>query len=213
LLTQSAPDVLWQIEIRPDVFSQISIDTFKYIFAHGCRQLNIGFEKTSYSQQQLLSKSFDIEQAKETCQLIARFCPEMRLTGTFILGGPEETKESIYETIQFSTQLGLLFAHYYPLELYPGTPMYRSLFGEDNRAWFDKIMNNKLPWGEVIYEDENISATQIMDLISFAYCYFYERQEWKERAKRHLGRNYNKVQKVVNLWQENRFQLNQGDEI
>jgi len=210
LLNQSAPDVLWQIEIRPDVFSKISVDTFKYIFACGCRQLNIGFEKASSSQQNLLSKSFDTEEVKETCQLVAKFCPEMRITGTFILGGPQETKESILETIQFSVQLDLLFAHYYPMELYPGTPIYRFVFGENNRGWFDKIMNDKLPWGEIIYEDEDFPIAQLMDLISFAYRCFYRRQEWKEKAKRHLGRNYKKVQKYVKSWRENRFRLNQG---
>lgn len=212
-LTQSAQGILWLIEIRPNLFSQISIDTFKYIFARGCRQINIGIEKVSFPQLKLLSKPFSVEQLKETCQLVTKVCPELRLTGTFILGGPGETKESIHKTIQFSTQLDLLFAHYYPLELYPGTPMYHSIFGEDKRAWFDKIMSDKLPWGEVIYEGNNISATQLVDLVHFAYRYFYERYEWKEMAKHHLGENHEKVQMIVKSWQEDRFRLGRGGEI
>jgi len=212
-LTQSTPGILWLIELKPELFSQISIDTFKYIFARGCHQINIGIEKASFLQLKLLSKPFSVEQLKETCQLVTKVCQELRLTGTFILGGPGETKESIHQTVQFSTQLGLLFAHYYPLELYPGTPIYHSVFGEDKRAWFDKIMSDKLPWGEVIYEDNNISATQLVDLVHFAYRYFYERHEWKERAKRYLGENYEKVQMIVKLWQEDRFRLGRGGEI
>ena len=212
LLSRSASDVLWQIEIRPDVFSQISNETFKHIFSCGCRQMNIGIEKVSSSQLELLSKPFDVEQLRRSCRLITKICPRMRLTGTFILGGPGETLKLIHETIEFSAELGLLFAHYYPLELYPGTPMYRSVFGQENSAWFNKIMNDKWPWGEIIYEDNDISAIQLMDLVHSAYRYFYDRDEWRKIAKHHLGRNYEKVQASVKLWQEDRFQLSRGDE-
>jgi anaerobic magnesium-protoporphyrin IX monomethyl ester cyclase len=60
------PDLLWQIEVRPDVFSHISIDMFEKIFSCGCRQINIGIEKAQPSE--LFSKSFDIDQLIEsTC--------------------------------------------------------------------------------------------------------------------------------------------------
>ncbi|HEY9245294.1 MAG TPA: radical SAM protein [Candidatus Methanoperedens sp.] len=207
LLFQSTPDVLWQIEIRPDVFSQISDSTFQHIFSCGCHQMNIGIEKASALQLKLISKSFDIKQLTDTCKSVAKNCQEMRLTGTFILGGPKETLESIHENIEFSTQLNLLFAHYYPLELYPGTPAYRSVCGLNNKEWFDKIINDNLPWGEIIYEDVNISSTQLMELTRSAYRYFYDRNEWKELAKHHLGRNYEKVQIHVKSWLNDRFQL------
>lgn len=214
LLSQSASrGIFWQIETRPDIFSQISHDTFEYIFARGCHQLNIGIEKVSFPQLTMFSKPFSIKKLRETCQLATNVCPGMRLTGTFILGGPGETLESIHETIQFSTQLGLLFAHYYPLELYPGTPMYHSVFGEDKRVWFDKIMNDKLPWGEIVYKDDNISATQLIELVHFAYRYFYERHEWKEMAKGYLSRNYEEIHTIVKSWQKDRFRLGRSDEM
>jgi len=210
LLFQSAPDVVWQIEIRPDVFSQIPKDSFVHLFSRGCRQLNIGIEKGSPSQLKLLSKPFDIDQLRETCQLVNRVCPKMRLTGTFILGGPGETLGSIRETVRFSTQLNLLFAHYYPLELYAGTPLYNSVFGRDNSAWFKEIMGNRWPWGEILYENHDISADQLVKLVCNAYHYFYDRLEWKDIAKRHLGRNYDKFQTIIRSWQEDRFQLARG---
>ena len=207
LLNESAPGILWQIEIRPDVFSAMSSDTFKYVFAHGCRQLNIGIEKFSSSQLRLLSKPYSTDQLKETCELANKVCPKMRLVGTFIFGGPGETLESINETIEFSTQLGLLFTHYHPLKLYPGTPLYSSVFGQDKRAWFDKIMNDKWPWGEIIYEDGKTSVARLVDWVHFAYHRFYGRHEWKELAKYHLGQNYKGIQAITQSWQEDRFRL------
>lgn len=213
LLSQSASDILWQIEIRPDVFCQISKETFKHIFYCGCRQMNIGIEKFSSSQLKLIFKSFDIDQLRKKCQLVSKVCPKMRLTGTFILGGPGENLGLIHKTIQFSTELKCFFAHYYPLELYPGTSLYHFVFGQENDSWFNKIMNDKYPWGEIIYESNDIPATQLMDLIHSAYRYFYNRNEWKKIAKIHLGRNYEKIRVVVKSWQEDRFQLSQCNKI
>jgi anaerobic magnesium-protoporphyrin IX monomethyl ester cyclase len=210
LVSQSTSDVLWQIEIRPDVFSAIPDDTFEYLFSCGCRQMNIGIEKISFPQLELLSKPFDVEQLREKCLSVARNSPKMRLTGTFILGGPRETPESIHETIQFSTQFNLLFAHYYPLELYPGTPIYYTIFGQENRIWFDRVMNNKWPWGEIVYESDDISTDQLMKLVYSAYNYFYERSKWRKMAKRHLGSNYRRIQAIIKSWQKDRFRICRG---
>lgn len=211
LISKKAPDVFWQIEMRPDIFSQISDDKIKKIFSCGCRQINIGIEKVS--KLKTLSKSYQIDQLREQCNLVAKTCPTLRLTGTFILGGPEETLESIQETIQFSTELNLIFAHYYPLELYPGTPIYNSVFEQDNKVWFNKIINDELPWGEIIYESADISAEQLMNLVHLAYNRFYNRQEWQKIAKNHLGENYNEILKTVESWYKDRFRIGQEDEI
>jgi anaerobic magnesium-protoporphyrin IX monomethyl ester cyclase len=207
LITKKAPDALWQIEIRPDLFSCISEDTFEYVYARGCRQMNIGVEKSSEDQLRTLHKPYNTNDLREACNLVSRTCPKMRLAGTFILGGPGETAESIRETIEFSKELSLLYAHYYPLELYPGTPIYRSVLGNDQRLWFEKIMNDERRWGEIVYESENISATQLIEFVHSAYGCFYGGKRWKEIATPFLGNYYDGVWAVVKLWQKDRFRL------
>jgi hypothetical protein len=135
------------------------------------------------------------------------------LTGTFILGGPREDFGSIKEEIDASKGFGLLFAHYYPLELYPGTPIYGKKFGNDMNAWFDIIMNDKLPWGEIIYYDDTVSSKQLIDLVHYAYQHFYGRNEWKELAKYFLGVHYSNVLKAINFWQVDRFRLGIAEEL
>ena len=207
LINEEAPGVLWQIEIRPDLFSAISDDTIQYIFTHGCRQMNIGVEKASKNQLDAINKPYSTRDLKDACKSVSRVCPEMRLAGTFILGGPKETARSIRETIKFSKELNLLYAHFYPLELYPGTPIYSSVFGQDQTIWYHKVVNDRWQWGEIIYEDESISAAQLIDFVHLAYSQFYERKEWKERAKRILGDNYEKIWSVARLWKKDRFRL------
>jgi radical SAM superfamily enzyme YgiQ (UPF0313 family) len=206
-INERAPEVLWQIEIRPDLFSNISEDTIQYVFTRGCRQLNIGVEKASKNQLHAINKLYNISDFMDACQSVGRVCSEMRLAGTFILGGPKETIEAIHETIEFSEELGLLYAHYYPLELYPGTPVYHSVFGDDYKIWYQKIMNDKWQWGEIIYENESYSAAQLIDLVHQAYSQFYGRKEWKKKAKRILGDHYPEILGVTKLWKKDRFRL------
>jgi radical SAM superfamily enzyme YgiQ (UPF0313 family) len=129
------------------------------------------------------------------------------------LGGPGETLDSIQETIDISTQFCLLFAHYYPLELYPGTPIYEDVFGNDKKKWFDIIMNDTSPWGDVVYENNHILRPQLMNLVYSAYSQFYGRSEWKELAKYHLNKNYNNILMAVESWQIDRFRLGQVDSV
>ena len=205
LLHQYSPSILWQMEIRPDVFSSISNDTLSTIYSNGCRQMNIGIEKASIFKH--YSNSFTMEIFKGRCLELSHSHSKIRLSGTFILGGPGETVEDIRKTIQYSTELNLLFAHFYPLELYPGTPLYQKLFGDNPQHWYTKIMKDKYPWGELIFESEEIGLEQLLDMIQIAYKTFYQRKEWKDLAKQHLGYQYEKVVSEISEWQENRFNL------
>ena len=205
LLHQYSPHIIWQMEIRPDIFSNISDETLTTIYSHGCRQMNIGIEKSSIFKH--YPNSFTMDQFKDRCLELSQSHPKIRLSGTFILGGPGETFEGIHETIQYSTELNLLFAHYYPLELYPGTPIYQKKFGDNPEPWYSKIMNDKYPWGELIFESEKIGLEQLLDMTNIAYKTFYQRENWKEFAKQHLGDQYTKALTEINKWQDDRFNL------
>jgi len=207
LIEKAATNILWQIEIRPDVFSHISRDTVEFVFSRGCRQFNIGIEKISQSQLKLLKKPYPIERLKKACKMVTKVCPHMRLAGTFILGGPGEIIDSIHETVEFSTKLNLLFAHYSPLELYPGTPIYNQVFGKDLKVWYNKLMSDKYSWGEVIYENEDISADRLISEVGQAYHSFYEREEWIELAKFYFGEDFSEIHRTVKSWKRDRFQL------
>jgi radical SAM superfamily enzyme YgiQ (UPF0313 family) len=132
----------------------------------------------------------------------------MRLTGTFILGGPGEDYATINDTVEFSTSLGLLFAHFYPLELYQGTALYEEVYDEqDTTTWYHKIMSDDLPWGEVIYENEILSRNALLNSVSNAYNTFYSRETWHQLARRMLGKNYVETANVVSEWSKDRFNL------
>jgi anaerobic magnesium-protoporphyrin IX monomethyl ester cyclase len=147
IMKEKVDDLSWQVEIRPDIVSELSMDSIGYAIDRGLKQFNMGIEKKCESNLQSINKPYHIEKLKQFCLDMKRTYPDFRLAGTFILGGPNETELTIKETVNFSKELGLLYAHYYPLELYPGTPLYQKEYENQDREWYAKVMADDWYWG------------------------------------------------------------------
>lgn len=75
----------WQIEIRPDILVEIFDDELKMLSINGCRQMNIGVEKTYKEGASTLGKRYNYEKLKAYLFHAHQIC-SIRMTGTFILG-------------------------------------------------------------------------------------------------------------------------------
>jgi radical SAM superfamily enzyme YgiQ (UPF0313 family) len=200
--------LIWQIEMRPDILIALSKDMAKTLFAAGCRQFNIGIEKAESANSGFICKQVDTERIREATRHICMETPGIRLAGTFILGGPGENRESVLQTIALAKQLNLLFAHFYPLEVYPGTDIYKDYFTDDGQLdWHARILTDDLPWGELVYESPLLTRKDLLELVVEAYRSFYKREEWHTTARRVLGSNYFNVVDVVEGWCTDRFAL------
>lgn len=93
-----------------------------------------------------------------------------------------ETETEVLEVIEKSTTLNLDFAHYNPLFVYPGTPLYKEYFTNDisERKWVDYLLKDSWPWGEIVYENENLSREMILNLTEKAYERFYADSPYKD---------------------------------
>lgn len=171
--------VKWQIEMRPDVFCNISEPSMVMLQQSGCRQISLGIEKISGAALNFLGK--------QNCwpNLGAQIEKIKKLTGisvsaTFILGGRNETEEDIIDLIEKSKELNLDFAHYNPLFIYPGTPLYDTVFS-DKKEWAYLILEDSLPWGEIVYENERMSKDRLLELVDYAYVQFYKGTQYAEQ--------------------------------
>lgn len=201
MIKNTGNDIVWQIEMRTNIANSLTHESVKVMFDSGCRQINLGIEKGSSKGLKLMGKNISPEQAIEACYNIKTAAPKMRLAGTFIIGGPNETNDEAIETIEFSKKLGLLFAHFYPLEIYPGTDMYYKKFGSDMHIWLDLIQQDTTFSGSLIYEDV-LKKREILNLICEAYRSFYRRKDWTLLAKQLLGIHFDEITSSVNTWGE-----------
>lgn len=134
-------DIRYVVEMRADVILQLPERLLALMMRSGCAEFNLGLEKGSDRMLQEMTKDLTVNDhfaAIEKLRRIAkRAKKEIRVNGTFILGGPRETKEDVWDTVIHSLALNLDEVTMYPLEIYPGTQVYAE-------AIKDKILKPEL---------------------------------------------------------------------
>lgn len=174
-LTGRNLQMIWQIEMRPDVFCNLSEESIKKLHGAGCRQISLGIEKSSQSGLSFLGKQ-NCWNHLETQIKRVKSLTNISIAATFIFGGENETYEDVVELIKKSLDLQLDFAHYNPLFIYPGTPIYSTKF-QDNKKWAQIIFMDDLPWGEIVYENNFLKREDLLNLVDYAYSQFYNDTE------------------------------------
>jgi hopanoid biosynthesis associated radical SAM protein HpnJ len=108
-------------------------DTLKVMRDNGLRLLLVGYESGNQQILHNIRKGMRIDVARR----FTKDCHELGITihGTFILGLPGETKETIEETIRFATEIN---PHTIQVSLaapYPGTELHREAL---EHGWLDE---------------------------------------------------------------------------
>ena len=167
----------WQMEVRVDWLTQINPDGVHMLEECGCRQINVGIEKTDTYGQKYLGKIFSVSALMDAIRMVKQ-CSKIQVAGTFILGGSNEDRSAILKEIDISKTLGLDFVHFNPLFIYPGTKIYYEQF-YGQRDWLKYILEDSLPWGEIVYENEFVDRDELIELTERAYHTFYVGTEYE----------------------------------
>lgn len=119
--------ITWSCNARPN----LGYDTLKALRDNGLRLLLVGYESGDQKILDNIKKGIRIEQAKE----FSRHCKALgvRVHGTFILGLPGETPETIRRTIEYAKELDPFSLQVSLAAPYPGTELYRQATAN---GWF-----------------------------------------------------------------------------
>ncbi|WP_373484482.1 radical SAM protein [Acetobacterium sp.] len=178
LLLERKINMKWQMEIRPDLLMELNNESILLLEKSGCRQINIGIEKTSIEGLNFLGKKISLYGLAENITQVKKVS-NIHISGTFILGGGDENVSDIMKIIDDSTNLNLDFAHYNPLFVYPGTPIYNMVFS-NKEDWVSYILEDSLPWGEVVYENKYVNKDELLELVEHAYNKFYAKSKYRK---------------------------------
>ena len=177
LISENIP-VSWQMEIRVDLFQKLNKEDILYLEKSGCRQINLGIESTITEEIGYYGKKVPFAGLKEKIDYLHKNS-KIKVTGTFILGGKNATEKTVKKVIRDSTDMNLDYAHYSPLFVYPGTPIYSDYFKtRDERAWLEFIIKDDWPWGEIVYENECLNRNKLIELVEYAYKVFYQNSKY-----------------------------------
>ena len=148
-------------------------ETLKVLKDNGLRLLLVGYESGNQQILHNIKKGMRIDVARE----FTRNCHELgiKIHGTFILGLPGETTETIRETIRFATEIN---PHTLQVSLaapYPGTFLHQQAV---ENGWFDEanaelIDEHGVQIAPLQYP--HLSHTEIHDSVETFYRKFYFR--------------------------------------
>jgi len=110
--------ITWSASSR----ANLSYETLKALKDGGLRLLMVGYESGSQDILDRIKKGITLEQARQ----FTRHCRELGITihGTFILGLPGETRETIEQTIRYAQELDVFSIQVSLAAPYPGTELY-----------------------------------------------------------------------------------------
>jgi hopanoid biosynthesis associated radical SAM protein HpnJ len=161
--------VMWSCNAKANVPRK----TLEVLRANGLRLLLVGYESGNQQILYNIKKGMRIEVAKQ----FTKDCHELGITihGTFIMGLPGETQETIEETIKFATEIN---PHTLQVSLaapYPGTFLYNQAV-ENN--WLDAahaelIDENGVQMAPLHYP--HLSHSEIFEAVEIFYRRFYFR--------------------------------------
>ena len=148
-------------------------ETLKVLKDNGLRLLLVGYESGNQQILHNIKKGMRIEVAKR----FTKDCHELgiKIHGTFILGLPGETTETIQETIRFATEIN---PHTLQVSLaapYPGTFLYKQAV---ENGWLDAehaelVTDAGIQIAPLHYP--HLSHTEIFDSVEMFYRKFYFR--------------------------------------
>ena len=160
--------VTWSCNAKANV----PYETLKIMRDNGCRLLLVGYESGNQQILHNIKKGLRIEVAKK----FSKDCRELGITihGTFILGLPGETHETIQESIAYAKEVN---PHTIQVSLaapYPGTFLYKQAM---ENGWFDGTDHLVTEGGTQIAQLSypHLPAEEIFDSVAEFYKKFYFR--------------------------------------
>jgi hopanoid biosynthesis associated radical SAM protein HpnJ len=185
----------WSCNARANV----SYETLKTMRDNGLRLLLVGYESGNQQILDNIKKGIRLEEARE----FTRNCRKLGITihGTFILGLPGETRETIRETIEFAKEIDPFSLQVSLAAPYPGTELYRQ--AKEN-GWFSEDATLVDGHGQQIaaLEYEGLSREEIFSSVERFYREYFFRP-------RPIGRI---VATMLTDWQEMKRRLREGAE-
>lgn len=122
LIKASGMNIKWECTTRADLFD---IPLLKLMTESGCVNIRLGIESGSKIILEKMKKNIDLEVVKSAAKLLNG--ENVYWSAYFLFGTPDETRETIEETVKFIDEIDPPFvtiARFTPL---PGTEMYMEL--------------------------------------------------------------------------------------
>ena len=165
-------DILWACETRVNLISE---ELLKEMKGSGCYMMAFGLESGSQEILDFLRKGVNLKQMRDAVNITHK--TGISSIGYFMLGSPNETPQTIRNTIDFAKDLKLDFAQFSITIPFPGTDLYKLYLGDvkGDINWDDFIYASLGSANTPVFETEQLSRVELAEWNSKAYKEFYLR--------------------------------------
>lgn len=160
-------DITWSCNAR----ANLDYDTLKQLRDNGLRLLLVGFESGNQEILNNINKGVRLEAARQ----FMKHCHDLGITvhGTFIIGLPIETRETVEETIRFACEISPHTIQVSIAAPYPGTQLYQEAKANGWFADHALVANSGIQTSTLHYP--TLSSEQIEESVEQMYRRFYFR--------------------------------------
>lgn len=161
----------WSCNGRVKLLTDRVLDAMKRA---GCWEIDLGIEAANNGVLEAINKRFTKEEAVETITRIKSHGIEVRTF--FILGLPTETRDTVMESIAFTTENPIDYATFYLPQAYPGTRLYEIAVEEKalSSDYSTYLITGSMP----SYRNPNFREGELAELQRLAYRSFYRRPSY-----------------------------------
>jgi radical SAM superfamily enzyme YgiQ (UPF0313 family) len=163
-------DILWACRARID---SVDDELLREMAAAGCGRIYYGIESGDQEMLDRLNKGITLEQIRESIWLTRKH--GIRALGFFLVGSPEETRQTIKQTLKFARSLRLDYVQFSKTTAKPLTQLWQNLVRDTGYDyWREYILGNTeekplpRPWTE-------LSNDEIDELAKRAYVKYHSR--------------------------------------
>lgn len=161
--------ISWVCNSRVD---NVNLALLRKIKEAGCWMIGYGVESGNQQILDSVKKGVTLKQTKDAVQWAKE--AGLEVTGHCILGLPEETQESIKQTINWTIELDLDFAQFYCAVPFPGSQLYSQSIEQN---WINTTDWTKFEQNFSVLDLPTITADKIMALRKQAFKKFYLRKK------------------------------------
>ncbi|MBI4456575.1 MAG: radical SAM protein [Acidobacteria bacterium] len=148
-------------------------DLLRLMEAAGCEALAVGIESGNDRIQSLIRKKVTVAKIRDRAEMIAH-CSKIKITGYFMIGFLDETKEEIRDTIKLALSLPLVRANFNIVIPVPGTAIFEEAIRQ-GKLKLEEINWDNCASDKIAFERDHIAGEQLVRLQSHALLRFYGR--------------------------------------
>jgi anaerobic magnesium-protoporphyrin IX monomethyl ester cyclase len=166
-------NIIWECRARADMLTDETV--VKTLKKAGCYRIRVGFESGDNEILKVIKKGITTEQSRkcaETCKKAG-----IEIFGYFMMGSPEETKETLQKTLDLAMEINPSFALFSKTVMIPGSELFEWGVGKGyiSKDYWERFLRGEEKNGAPTIDTPKLPEAEVDRYIKLANKKFYLR--------------------------------------